>query len=79
MLLYQKLPIDISLSFLLQYPIKAGEEFTVSTDTKYMGISDNQVMFVDYVSEVFSERHYRCSNYIGQSFKSHSAWQTDLR
>lgn len=33
-----------------QFPIPAGHEFIISTDTKYSEICDDKVMWVDYVT-----------------------------
>lgn len=33
-----------------KYPVRAGDEFVVTTDLKYSEASDNHYMFVDYVS-----------------------------
>jgi pyruvate kinase len=41
--------LPISSEYLLQWPIPAGHEFILSTDTSYSEICDDKVMWVDYV------------------------------
>ena len=35
---------------ILQFPVKAGHEFILSTNDQYKDICDDKVMYVDYVS-----------------------------
>ena len=62
-----------------QWPIAAGHEFIVTTETKYAELSDDQIMFVDYV-RLFSYR--RCSlltRTTGQLAQGYCSRQADLR
>lgn len=41
------------ISYICQYPVAAGHEFTVTTDAKYAELCDSEFLFVDYVCQYF--------------------------
>lgn len=68
----------IDAILLLQLPIKAGHEFTISTEDKYSEICDDKILWLDYVRWLIRFFVSYLRKIAEKLAEGHCSWQAHL-